>query len=613
MGKALAQAFRPRVCFAALAVAVLALMLPASSAAAPAWLAPQDLSVPGHDSYAPQAALDPAGNAVAVWLHSDGTNVIVQAAVRPGGGAWGAPQDLSTAGQDALKPQVALDAAGNALAVWIRSNGTNYIVQAAARPAGGAWSAPQDLSAAGHDADFPQVALDAAGNGLAVWEGDNGTNEIVQAAARPAGGAWSAPQDLSATGQNAHRPQVALDPAGNALAVWERSNGTNLIVQAAARPAGGAWSAPQDLSAAGHDADLPQVALDAAGNGLAVWERDNGTTEIVQAAARPTGGAWSAPQDLSAGQNAANPQVALDADGNALAVWEHYNGTNYIVQAAARPAVSGVWQTPQDLSAAGQSAYEPEVALAAAGNALAVWIRSNGTNDIVQAAARPPASGVWQAPQDLSAAGRDAANPQVTLDAAGDALAVWQRYNGANAIVEGAGYDYAGPVFHGLSIPTSGTPGTALVFSVSPFDVWSALAGQPHWTFGDGSSADGTNVSHTYAAAGTYSVGLSQSDVLGNQSSTSRNVSIAAPPPPPPPPPSPPPPPPTCLVPKVVGKTLAKAKAAIKSRHCRTGKVTRVYSTSVKQGRVVSQRPKAGRRLANRARVSLVVSRGRRR
>jgi trypsin len=102
-----------------------------------------------------------------------------------------------------------------------------------------------------------------------------------------------------------------------------------------------------------------------------------------------------------------------------------------------------------------------------------------------------------------------------------------------------------------------------------------------------------------------------------------------APTPPPPspvplPPPPPPPPPPTvepqpvprivrCVVPRLRGKTLAAARVALSRGNCRLGKVTRAYSRSVRLGRIALQRPAAGVRLARGARVSVVVSRGRRR
>ena len=45
--------------------------------------------------------------------------------------------------------------------------------------------------------------------------------------------AWSTPTNLSAAGQNALLPQVAVDAAGNAFAVWRRFDGARWIVQSA--------------------------------------------------------------------------------------------------------------------------------------------------------------------------------------------------------------------------------------------------------------------------------------------------------------------------------------------------------------------------------------------
>jgi Divergent InlB B-repeat domain/PASTA domain len=64
-----------------------------------------------------------------------------------------------------------------------------------------------------------------------------------------------------------------------------------------------------------------------------------------------------------------------------------------------------------------------------------------------------------------------------------------------------------------------------------------------------------------------------------------------------------------CVVPSVVGKSLKAAKLAIRRRFCSVGKVTTAPSTLAK-GRVVSQRPKHGRKLKQHAKVDLVVSSG---
>ena len=65
-----------------------------------------------------------------------------------------------------------------------------------------------------------------------------------------------------------------------------------------------------------------------------------------------------------------------------------------------------------------------------------------------------------------------------------------------------------------------------------------------------------------------------------------------------------------CVVPRVRGLTLAKAKSRIRAAHCLPGKVSRSYSHT-KAGLVISQKPAAGTRHRHNEPVNLVVSRGR--
>jgi RTX calcium-binding nonapeptide repeat (4 copies)/PASTA domain len=80
------------------------------------------------------------------------------------------------------------------------------------------------------------------------------------------------------------------------------------------------------------------------------------------------------------------------------------------------------------------------------------------------------------------------------------------------------------------------------------------------------------------------------------------------------PPPAPPAPPPpaakeNCIVPRLRGRTLTKAKVLLARAHCSVGKVTRVRSR-VRAGVVIRQSPRAGLRRARGAKVALRVSRG---
>jgi PASTA domain-containing protein len=67
----------------------------------------------------------------------------------------------------------------------------------------------------------------------------------------------------------------------------------------------------------------------------------------------------------------------------------------------------------------------------------------------------------------------------------------------------------------------------------------------------------------------------------------------------------------SCRVPKLRGKALLGARQEIARANCRLARVRRSYSTTVKRGRVISQKPKPGKVLPNGGKVELVVSLGR--
>jgi beta-lactam-binding protein with PASTA domain len=64
------------------------------------------------------------------------------------------------------------------------------------------------------------------------------------------------------------------------------------------------------------------------------------------------------------------------------------------------------------------------------------------------------------------------------------------------------------------------------------------------------------------------------------------------------------------VVPNVVGKTLARAKSSLRSHHCRSGRITHRVSSRRLKNKVVHQSPRAGRHLANGARVNLTIGKG---
>ncbi len=65
-----------------------------------------------------------------------------------------------------------------------------------------------------------------------------------------------------------------------------------------------------------------------------------------------------------------------------------------------------------------------------------------------------------------------------------------------------------------------------------------------------------------------------------------------------------------CLVPNVKGRPLAVAESAITRSKCALGAVKQAFSATVKKGRVISQKPAPGQYLVEGSKVSLVVSKG---
>jgi hypothetical protein len=124
-----------------------------------------------------RALLLPDGRNVALSIARENRQQTMQARYSSEeGNTWSEPEDLSPPSQKAVNPAVATNGAVGAIATWQQNDGVDFRVQASVRPPGGEWSGSENLSAAGEDAGFPDLALDAAGNGIAVFgrAGDDG-------------------------------------------------------------------------------------------------------------------------------------------------------------------------------------------------------------------------------------------------------------------------------------------------------------------------------------------------------------------------------------------------------------------------------------------------------
>lgn len=408
------------------------------------WSTPVNLSEAGGSAGDHRIAVDGSGNVVAVWLRFDAdSNRIAQSSWSGDGGAsWSAPVNLSEPGEWASDVYIAVDGSGIGHAVWGRYDGNDGRIQYTRSIDGGvSWSVPVNLSTSGGSAERPQIVVDGSGNLVAVWNRSDGSYDIIQSSrSTNSGVSWSTPVNLSLTGQDASNSRVATDGSGNVVAVWNRSDGGNQIIQASRSTNGGvSWSTPADLSESGQSAQRQQVAVDGSGNAVAVWLRNDGDDDIVQSSRLVAGGvSWSVPVDVSpAGVQAATPQIAVDGDGNAVAVWRLVVvGEATIIQSSRLVAGGVSWSAPVQLSTSGLSADNPQVAVDDSGNAVAVWQQTNGTNPIIRFSQSTDGGTSWTVQTDLSEPGQGAIHPVATFDGLGNAAALWRRSDGSNDIIQ---------------------------------------------------------------------------------------------------------------------------------------------------------------------------------
>jgi hypothetical protein len=352
----------------------------------------------------------------------------------------------------AAEVAVAISNKGLGLVLWTEPASAHTVLKARL---GNGLDAGVTLSSTG-DAGAPRVAFDAAGNALAVWTVfSNQRNTLWSSRFSAASSQWEAARMLSAPDAvaSAYLPDLALDQAGNAMVVWHQGDGrANHFDGWAAQyaVATGRWSAATRVTDGISNVHSTRVALNAAGQGWLAWaqERGDGTTADSQpvdvwARSVSTTAAWGTGSIVSASGGTVGTayvygQIALavNAAGDAAVLWSQrlLPARPMVVRAALfKPA--GGWQDASTITLdSTEDCHDPAVALDAAGNAVAVWQQQTdygaygGSNRYVAGAG-------WGTPGHFvdSKLG-DAFSPSVAMDGAGNATVVWYRWSPANAI-----------------------------------------------------------------------------------------------------------------------------------------------------------------------------------
>jgi hypothetical protein len=361
------------------------------------------------------------------------------------GPEWGTPVrlvDRTPALFWTRDPTTTIDAAGNALAVWVQNDLPEPTAIWSRRyVAGEGWSAPARLPTVAMLIDLVngegvQLAGAADGRAVAVWQqwGSTGFSETWASRFSPESG-WSTAERLNQV-EGTRYPRPAINDSGTIVVVWEGSgkgetSGLWETIWATRYTPGAGWTTPVAIDNGDRPGGHPTVALAPDGTAHAVWE----TFDHVYANRFEPEVGWGRATAIGIHPNhfAELPQVGVDAAGNAVVVWwaeeEWIDGFGYGAVWANRHVAGAGWSGPVRLETRSVFLGDPlesvvELAVAPNGEAFAVWEQSDW-EDGIWASRYGPSTG-WSSPARLDLTGGTFfARPKVATDGAGNAVAVW--------------------------------------------------------------------------------------------------------------------------------------------------------------------------------------------
>lgn len=354
-----------------------------------------------------------------------------EASGTPGTSGWGTPLVLEFDDTDALEyPRVGIDGDGNAVVIWRRSDGDSSTLTAQHYTAAEGWGEPVPLDASPGGSESPRLAVAANGSALAVWRAFDGTHDGIASRRYEPGAGWGETEWLDVMGESASAPRIVVDDVGNAAASWIQSDGSSMRLWFQRYDAVAGWGTARPIDSGGRDVSCASLTIDGFGNALAAWQQQDDLAPELWSNRYDTTLGWEG-AELIDSEEASCPELVMDANGNAILVWTRPRAQGAPGSVWANRYVLGAgWGTSTFIEDYAETEAGGDVkatlAVNPTGHATAAWLRyqSDGTPDGVWANRYDVGSG-WGTPERI---GGFTGTPmhRVAMDAVGDALVVWE-------------------------------------------------------------------------------------------------------------------------------------------------------------------------------------------
>lgn len=352
------------------------------------WGAPELIETNDAEATRPRLAVDPSGNAFAVWEQSDGTDTFIWANRYAIDEGWGSAELIQTDEITRARwPSVAADPAGNAIAVWIQRDieTREDVVWSNRYVPGQGWGSAEliDPIVAPLADNATEVGMDADGNAIAVWARPTFAGNVIWANRYTRGSGWGTaelikPDEATAAGVK----RLAVSPSGSAFVAWVQPEDTRQDVWSV-RFSGSSWGTPEriDNYDAG-DTKEPDIGVDRMGVAFAVWSQSDEAFDNIWANRYTTGSGWGTPElieeanpDPTEDANAARPRIAINADGNAFVVWQQ-EWENWLSIWSNRYDPDTGWFSAELIEQITRAGKSPKIAADENRHAHALWLHS---------------------------------------------------------------------------------------------------------------------------------------------------------------------------------------------------------------------------------------------
>ncbi len=379
----------------------------------------------------PDLAMDGSGNAIAVWTQRDGVRVNVWSNRYNNGRGWGHPELIEHTDEDSEDVSVGLEKNGNAMAVWKQYDGARYNLWSNRYLYGVGWGSPELVETLNSKTVYiPNVAVGPSGVAVAVWSQLETTGFRTWSNTFVPGEGWGTEKpietDLTTTPSFV---KVSVDPKGNAIAMWYKSDGIRNSVWYNQYSASSSWGNDKTLEDSDQEAAGNRVEFDLSGNAMAAWTQNDGTRYDIWCRRYTPSGGWETEEKIDSEDkgDAVRPDIGFDADGNAIIVWEQHDSIRFNIWARRYDVYSG-WEDPSVIEKDDfDDAKMAVVAVDPQGGAMAVWKQSDGARNNIWANRFMEGSG-WGTPElvEMDNTG-DAERPAVSAAPSGDVIAVWHQ------------------------------------------------------------------------------------------------------------------------------------------------------------------------------------------